>query len=215
MNSIKYADNINYLMKKTATKELALSELESTVDFLEIRLWAKLSLSNHGQLMVIKQIDKQWVCIKYDYIAHWPAFVNGMSRRTYLTNYTIDTFVAIKKLPKSNWKSFFKAVEKQRIYDLPDQSEIKYWQNEVSDGNDFWLEYATKNKYSFASYNCPDYYENVFIECKRMTNIIEIFNTEFGLFVDNPNSEKDEYTCCSEDRKLKLKDAIKFYKRNN
>ena len=110
-----------------------------------------------------------------------------------MTNYTIDTFWVKKLQPRTNWRAFFKAIAKEDIYNLPSQSEIKGWKNEVDDGLTFSIEFATKEKYKFYSYNCPDVYENQFKECKHMVNILNVFDKEFGLRMDIFGEEK--YRC--------------------
>ncbi|GEM_PF-1663771 len=178
--SATHQPDIFYEVKKKAAQELMLNQLENGSDSFELRLWAKVEVMPLGQVFIIKRIDNKWTCLNYNYVetAKWSP---GPNMLDYAKAFSIDTF-AVKKLePKTNWKTFFNAIEKEDIYNLPSQSDIKGWKNKVSDGYTFYVEYATKYKYKFYWYNCPDVYENEFKECRQMSNILSVFSKEFGL----------------------------------
>jgi hypothetical protein len=181
-------------MKKIAEEELLLNKLENGSDTLELRLWAKVEVLMGGQVFVIKKIKGKWTCLHYTYFYKREVdYENGMDYFKWYSNIAIDTFWVKKLQPNSNWKTFFYEIEKENIYNLPSQSDIKGWSNIVNDGYTFSIEYATKDKYKFYSYNCPDVYENKFKECRQMSNILRIFNKEFGLKMGIYENEK--YRC--------------------
>jgi len=156
-----------------------LNKLENGTDSFELRLWANVEVSTGGQIFVIKKINNNWTCLNYFYIKSERKF--GKDYKNWMNSFTVDTFWVKKKQPKTDWDTFLKSIKKENIYELPVQSDIKDWENIVTDGFTYYVEYATKDRYKFYYYNCPDVYENEFKECKQMTNILDIFNKEFGL----------------------------------
>ena len=185
--------DIYYEVNKRAVDQLSLNKLENGVDTFELRLWAKVEVTNGGQVFVIRKIDNQWTCTHYYYIESEGKFNSNIF--TQITNFTIDTFWVKKEKPKTSWDSFFKAVEKENIYGLPIQSDIKGFKPIVDDGFTYCIEFATKSKYKFYWYNCPDVYEGEFKECKQMTNILDIFNKEFGLTLGLEKFGEHPYRC--------------------
>ncbi|MEI6823751.1 MAG: hypothetical protein WCL51_17610 [Bacteroidota bacterium] len=161
---------------KRYTEELNLNKLWLGNDSFELRLWVKVEVLTGGHVYIIKKINNKWDCIHYFYIESRRDF----SSSSYLANRTIDTFWVKKLQPKTNWNNFFKQIEKENIYKLPSQDDIKGWENIVEDGITYKVEIATKNKYKFYYYNCPDVYKKKFIECNQMTNILDVFDKEFG-----------------------------------
>ena len=185
--------DIFYEVKKNAVDELSLNVLENGTDSFELRLWAKVEVLTGGQVFVIKKIKNKWTCMHYEYIETEGKFNPDLYKL--LTSFTIDTFWVNKLQPKTNWDNFFKAIEKENMYNLPVQSEISGWKSNVGDGYTYYVEYATNNKYKFYYYNCPDVYENDFKECKQMTNILDIFHKEFGLSMGFEEYGYDSYRC--------------------
>ncbi len=167
--------DVFYEVKKNAATELNLNKLENGIESFELRLWSKFEVFNLGHVMIIKRINNHWTCLDYTYIESRKEVFD------YITDFTIDTFWVKKKQPKSGWRSIFTEIKKEGIYDLPTQSKIDGWEHNICDGITFYIEFATKNKYKFYSYNCPDVYEDNFKECKHMTNILEVFDEEFGV----------------------------------
>lgn len=178
--SLTHLPNFNYEIKKKAEEELMLNRLENGSDTLELRLWANVEVLSGGQIFIIKKINRQWTCLHYEYITKQKC-ESSMNWFDYAKDFSIDTFLVKKLQPKTNWKNLYFSLEKENIFNLPNQSEIKGWENMISDGNTFKVEFATNDYYKFYSYNCPDVYENKFIECKQMSNILNVFNKEFGL----------------------------------
>ena len=178
--------NIFYEKTKRATIELSLPKIEKGVDSLEIRLWSKVEVTNGGNVLEIRKINNKWTCSDYSYIETQHIKRHEISDDiSFFTNFTIDTFWVKKIEPKTGWKDFFEKLQAKKAFELPDQRTIKGWDNNVSDGISYLFEFSTKNNYRYFSYNCPDIYEKKFIECKRMTQILEIFNSEFGVFDNN------------------------------
>jgi hypothetical protein len=180
--SVTHQPDIFYERKKKAEQELMLNKLENGSNSFELRLWAKVEVLMSGQLFVIRKIKNDWTCLHYNYF--YKRNLGSENSKNFIelmTNFTIDTFWVKKLQPRTNWRTFFNAIAKEDIYNLPTQSEIKGWKNKVHDGYTFSIEFATKEKYKFYSYNCPDIYENQFKECKHMSNILSVFNKEFGL----------------------------------
>ena len=165
---------------KYLSNELFLNQLYKGVDSFELRLWAQISVTREGRVYIIKKINNNWKCILYNYVLSINQWSSG-NYLEYLAKRTIDTFSVKKLQPKTNWIDFFKLIEKENIYNLPSQEDIKGWKNKIDDGIIYKVEIATKNKYKFYYYNCPDIYEKEFKECKQMTNILDIFNKEFDL----------------------------------
>lgn len=176
---------IFYEIKNRAVDELNLKKLESGVDSFELRLWTKVEVTNGGQVLIIKKVNENWTCLDYSYLESQQDFQVGQNVIDYLTSFNIDSFCVKKKQPKTDWATFLKEIEKEKIYDLPSQSEISGWENKVSDGNTYYVEFANKDKYKFYWFNCPDIYEKEFNECRHMSNILGIFDSEFGLRVQH------------------------------
>ncbi len=173
--------DIFYEVKNKAVDELNLNRLENGVDSFELRLWTKVEVTNGGQVLIIKKINDNWTCLDYSYLESQQDFKEGQNIIDHMTSFTIDTFWVKKKQPHTDWITFLSEIEKEKIYELPAQTEIDGWENRVSDGYTYYIEFANKDKYKFYWYNCPDIYEEEFAECQHMTNILGIFNTEFGL----------------------------------
>jgi hypothetical protein len=185
--------DIFYESKKKVVDELKLNRLENGADSFELRLWANVEVTNAGQIFIIKKVKKQWTCLHYFYLkkeGNWNSDIIKMA-----TNFTIDSSWVETEHPKTNWNSFFKAIKKENIYELPIQSDIKGWKPIVDDGFTYYVEYATRDKYKFYYYNCPDVYENEFKECKQMTNILDVFYKEFGLTLGLEKYGEHPYRC--------------------
>ena len=192
--SVTHQPDLMYEVKKKTADELMLNKLENGADSFELRLWAKVEVTNGGQVFVIKKINNQWNCLHYSYLESKGMMSPNQGLIKWITDFTVDTFCVKKMQPVTDWKTFFAAVEKENIYNLPSQSDIKGWVNGVCDGLTYYVEYATKDKYKFYWYNCPDVYEDKFKECKQMTNILGVFNSEFGLNM-GIFDEKNVYRC--------------------
>jgi len=187
-----HQSNISYIHKMSITQELSLNPLENGVDSFELRFWAKVEVLNIGHLYVIKKIKNQWTCLHYRYIEHC-RYQEGidfseMAKATY-----IDTFSVKKVRPATNWETFFEKIEHENIYELPPQVDIPGFKSNVADGHTFYVEYATRSKYKFYWFNCPDAFEDTFDECRKMANIVKIFHDEFGLNMGM--SGEDRYRC--------------------
>ena len=188
--SNKKYPNYYYETIKKKTEQLMFNKLWMATDSFEIRLWAKVEVTNGGHVYVIKKINNQWVCLHYFFIENHDYWSNLNS---YINNLTIDTFWVKKLQPKSNWNNFFNQIEKENIYKLPSQGDIKGWESIVEDGITYGVEIGTKNKYKLYYYNCPDVYSEKYIECKQMTNILEIFDKEFGIHFNFNDGYKCSY----------------------
>ena len=131
---------------------------------------------------MIKKIHDDWSCLKYFYIEEFPEFENGLyNHAEYATSFAIDSFNVLKIEPESSWTIFFDSLESNDIYNLPVQYEIEGWENRITDGNTFYIEFADATQYRFYWYNCPDIYEDQFVECKKMTNILKNFHRELSM----------------------------------
>ncbi|UTW60819.1 hypothetical protein KFE98_12370 [bacterium SCSIO 12741] len=175
--------NLYALAHQKATQELNLNILREEVDSFELRLWAKVEVMIYGQVLVIKKVDGKWTCLDYRYTESQKEWVNELSAEEYVTRFSIDSFSVTKREPQSNWNQFFNNMQEQQLFTLPDQRNIPNWQNRVTDGYTYHVEWATKDNYQFISYNCPDVYQNDYNECLRMTEILEVFDREFGLYI--------------------------------
>lgn len=174
-------NNIHYEVKNKIVNELILNKLENGVDSFELRLWTKIEVSNGGNILVIKKINDAWTCLEYSYLETRKDYKGEQNVIGYVTSFTIDTFWVKKLQPLSDWENFLTEINKENIYELPTQSDIIGWKDIVTDGYTYNIEFATKNNYRFYTYNCPDIYEDDFKECQHMTNILAVFNKEFGL----------------------------------
>jgi len=181
--SLTHEPDIFYEVKKIAANELNLNLLENGAEPFELRLWTKMEVTNGGQVLIIKKINNQWTCVDYRYLETYTPVKDQKSIVDFVTNFSIDTVWIKKKQPKSGWRNFFTAIHKNKIMDLPVQSQIPGWVNHVTDGYTFYVEYATSNRYKFYWYNTPYVYEDDFSECRYMNNIIFLFNKEFGLML--------------------------------
>lgn len=168
---------------KNLVDELNLNRLTNGVDSFELRLWTKVEVTNGGQVLIIKKINGEWTCLEYIYLEAFHGDFQRMSDLEFNTSFSIDTFWVDKKQPQTSWDTFFSSIEQEKIYELPSESDIDGWENYVTDGYSYFVEFATKDKYKFYSYNCPDVYEEDFEECHHMTNILDIFDKEFGLLM--------------------------------
>jgi hypothetical protein len=173
--------NLFYEVKKKLTDELNLEKLEVGVDSFELRLWTKIEPANLGYVFVIKKQNLNWTCIKYAFTTLHNSEITSGPVLTFLTDIRIDSFYVWKEQPKSGWTKFFGDLKKSNIYDLRDQHEIKNWESKIDDGTTYLIEYANKEKYRFYSYSNPSAYKDKYIECRQMTNILNIFNLEIGL----------------------------------
>lgn len=172
---------IIYKVKENLVKELNLQNLENGVDTFELRLWVKSEPTNGGQVFIIKKIKNEWTCFNYFYIEGKFKWIDNREIYENFYNFSVDTFWVKKRNPKSNWINFMQKIDKEGIFELQNQSDIIGWKDIVEDGITYSVEYANNSKYRFYSYNCPDVYSDNFIDCKRMTNILEIFDEEIGL----------------------------------
>jgi hypothetical protein len=182
----------HYFQKNEISKQLNIPDLRMGVDSFELRLWVDVEGTNGGQLYRINKIDNNWICLEYSFTLssnHWD------NKRPMWENYLdfkIDSFYVKNKKPQTNWGNFLQALEEEDIYSLQNQMDIENWENIVSDGYSFSVEFATKKLYKFYSYNCPDVYQETFTDCEKMSNILTIFDDEIGFdLIFGPRCSKE------------------------
>lgn len=75
-------------------------------------------------------------------------------------------------------------LEKENIYNLPDQQDISSWDSlgvTIADGISYSVEFANRERYKYYSYNRPQEFAKHFKECRNMSNIIQILDREIGV----------------------------------
>ena len=177
-------DIIPYLVKNKLVTQLNLNRLENGVDSFELRFNTRISLIPYGQLLIIKKIDNRWTCIEYNYVIKHPVMASGQKTLDYVQSFAIDTIQVVKKNPSSGWLKFLTSIDSRNIYDLPDQEDIRAWDSlhvAIADGTSYFVEFANDDRYKFYSYTDPQFFAKYFNECRKMTEIIGIFDREFGL----------------------------------
>ena len=179
-----------YEIKNTLVDELNLERLEDKRNSFEIRLWKKEELFVFGQLMIIKKIDQQWVCLNYLYTTSSSNQKPKKGKYSYFSNFKVKQFRVIKKVALMDWNDFFSTLDSNNFYDLRDQTETPNFIDEVSDGTSYMVEILDSNKYRFFTFHQPDYFAEQYESSKKMWNIIQLFDSNFGFFDfrQNPNA---------------------------
>ncbi len=187
--------NLYYEIKNTLVEELYLERLEDKRNSFEIRLWKKEELLVLGQLMIIKKIDQQWICLNYYYRRSPSNQKQKKGRYSYFTNFSVNQFGVIKRDALMDWNDFFSTLDSNNFYNLRDQTEIPNFIDEVSDGTSYMVEILDSNKYRFFTFHQPDYFAKQYDNSKKMWNIIKLFDSNFGFFdfYQKPNALILEY----------------------
>ena len=162
-------------------KELNIDILNNGSENFELRFWTTFGPTNGGKVLIIKKVENEWVCFDYYFHKTRKDIKGEYTYYKQATNFTVDSLLVKKKQPMTNWKTFFSEIKNQNIYTLPSQSELEGYKSIVDDGYGYTVEFAYKWIYRTYYYNCPDLYENEFVECRNMTNIAGIFDKEFDM----------------------------------
>jgi len=179
-------DIFPYLYKNRLVDELNLQRLEHGVDSFELRFNTRISVlkCGLGQMLVFKKQNEEWTCLEYQYIVQDVPFGSVQNTLDYATGFTIDTILVYKHKPVSGWKNLFAALEKENIYNLPDQEDISSWDSlgvTIADGTSYSVEFINQDRYKFYTYNTPQDFVKYFKECQNMSNIIDILDKEIGV----------------------------------
>jgi hypothetical protein len=165
--------------------ELNLQPLKNSTDSFELRLSAKIPVYkfHYGQLLVIKKYKTIWRCLEYNYIFRTAPF--GSTDEEYFDQYAIDTIWIYKKYPKSGWVKFFEKINNKGIYDLPKRQVIEKALDSLhitlADGVSYRIEFVNGVQYRNEAYNSPQVFVDKIPACRKITNIIKIFDEEFGV----------------------------------
>ena len=161
-----------------------MQQLVNSMDSFELRFSTRIpSKFHYGQILVIKKNAESWTCLEYNYIFRTARY--GSSDVEYLRQFAVDTIWIYKKQPKSGWQEFFSQVAKENICGLPDGRAIERSLNSLHviqcDGIVYDVEFVCNNKYRNYGFNFPQVSAKEIVACRRMTNIIKIFDDEFGV----------------------------------
>lgn len=157
--------------KKKISASLNLNNLENSSDSLEIRIWSKAGVKRFGQLIIIKKNYIGWNCFVYLYLEKLNIDPFEIQ---------IDTFSVEKRVPKSGWPIFLNEINKYKIYDLPNQEDIKGWKDkEISDGTNYAVEFIKHGKYKIYHYHSPDLYLE-YSNSKQMVELLSLLKQEIN-----------------------------------
>jgi hypothetical protein len=140
---------------------LNLSSLDKGVDSFEIRIWVS-SMTIPGNLVILKFDQNQWVAYKYLYYAKDDA---------------IDSMFTYKILVPSKIDTVISYINKEKILELPSQSEIPNFNDRIADGQTCNIEIAGKNFYKSLTYHCPEHYahEPNNVKFMHLVNFLDSF----------------------------------------
>lgn len=186
-SSLHLGRDVSFELTNNLTEELNLHKLKNGVDSFELRLRASISVTRFNLLFLIKKANDSWICNRYLFKYKHEGVerkrergIDGFSLDDWL-DVAVDSFRVEKLTPKSGWSSFIQKLDSTKIYELPSQNEIENWRDEVTDGIDYYVEFANNKKYKFIYYNCPDYYAKKYFECKQFNDFVKIIKEEFGM----------------------------------
>ena len=159
-----------YFVEKAKQKQLGLDSLENGFSNLQIRVWYDYSLVKQRDLVVITNKDTNWTATVYNLQVDW----DGETE-------TIISKQVKQVTPKSGWSDFLGKLFDLKILTLPNMNDIPGLDDGWTDGITYNVEIATKNQYRFYGYHLPDKFEDKYWQAKNMTNILKLFEQEFGV----------------------------------
>ena len=153
-------------------KLMNLNQIENGFDSMEIRLWFYYERKDTGQLIVIKNENKKWNCIYYNFIDIYS------DSTTSLTSIKADK---IELHPKDSWQFVVDSLFSYNILTLPHFTKVPGYANLTpNDANYVSIELATKTYYRLYGYPAPasvlDKKEGV-----EMERIINFIKKEFSI----------------------------------
>jgi len=161
--------DIYYQSAKDRQKKLGLDSLENGFQDLQIRVWYNAALVKDRKLVVITNKDSNWTAAIYDL----PVTRAGETE-TMLSKKTNQLS------PKSGWQSFSKKLLELKIMTLPNQDDVEGY-SAGEGGTTYSVEVATKDQYRFFNYWQPQGYKDRFWQARKMTEMLQLFETELGI----------------------------------
>jgi len=170
-DTTNFVSGMTYKLKNVLVKQIGLDGLENNItDSLEIRFWYRVEVLNGGSLLIIKYLDNAWTATQYEYLRK-----NGTAE--------LDSVWQRKVDPRIEWTELISDLHRFGIDNIQSQGDLDGWVNEVQDGVSYDIEYASRKRYKYYSYNCPDICSDDYIDCVRMFKIVEEMNMAFELDV--------------------------------
>ena len=158
-----------YKWKNRIEVKMNLRTLEKGFDSLEIRVWYGQSFSDSVQLVIFKRDQLRWSCEFYDLAFRYE------KRR--------DSIIGIgqkmeKKNPRSGWKDFISKLNKLKIVELPDASQLPNYAL-CQDGDGVTIEISTQRRYRIYNYSCFASNEGIW-QAKNIEKFMELIEYEFN-----------------------------------
>ena len=171
-------DSALYKQMNYYDSALGLISLEKGFDSIQIRLWYGGSFTGQ-RIVVLSNQNNNWTAE----ISSIRDTINPNYRysfENYWEQYLPTRKVEYRK-PQSGWNKFISDLLKLNILTLPDQNNIKDFDEfSVTDGDGISIEIALKNVYRFYGYSNPDMYPQ-YEETKNIGEILNLIDEEFGL----------------------------------
>ena len=160
----------SYIFTRQIEKKLNLDELEKGYDSIQIRIWRGFANTDSSQLIILKSQNDEWK----GFVGNFKFFFNERNELISI-NKKIE-----QKSPRSSWNGFMRRINEMKINDLPDCNELSNYP-QISGGENFIFEIATKRKYRIYNYPEPDMAKDEIWQAKNVIEIFELIEYEFGL----------------------------------
>ena len=165
-----------YVYSNQLRRELNLKDLRIGVDSFEFRIYEEFSLGTPDRLFIIKNENYKWKCSLYHYWTIRLEKESPMRIEEMISNTFVDSCSFKNIIPLCGWNKFIDTLNHLNLFSLPSQSEINGFSDGVEDGIDFRFEVATKERYKYYSYHCPEIYKDV--NNKKATQILEFIGRQ-------------------------------------
>lgn len=176
--TITHKPNHDYFIVRNLRSELNLKNLELGADSIEIRIYEDGALWSPDRLVIIKNENRIWSSSLVTYWTHLPTHAERQfnSWRSQYNNMIVDSSKTINLTPECSWNNLIDSLQLYKIFTLPPQEEIKRFEDSVTDGVSYNFEIATKKKYKFYAYHCPDIYTDA--DNQNVTSILKLISRQ-------------------------------------
>lgn len=171
-NSFSYKEEQDYLgRKRLLCNKLALHDLKTGTDSLELRLWYIPSMWDPSILYILKITDAKWTLFHYQIYMHTSTSEDHRFDDPvieYFKNPIVDSVSMESVRPqKMDWQAYTANLKLDSLWNLKTESSIKGKTFSVLDGHRYLLEINEKGKYKYLFYTMPEHFQKEEINHRR------------------------------------------------
>jgi len=150
---------------------LNLDNATNGYDSLLIRIWYEPQLWMTTEVIELKYNSKKW---SGKHIEFRQSYIEG-------TDSIKQEKIVNDIIPKNGWEHLINQLYENDITSLPNMMSIQGLEDGWTDGVCYNVEISSKNFYRYYSYHLPEYFQDKFEDPRKMVEILNIIETEFGV----------------------------------